>query len=178
MKMQRICTVILGCASLAGASAMHAQGTMQGTDQDKQFLTTAALSDFTEIKFSQLAVQKSTNSQVKTFAQKMIDDHTKLEAEMKPFADKWGVTPPTALDADHQTKFDQLSSMSGADFDKQYMSDMTTDHQTALDAFKSEESSTTLPKFKATVAKGEKVVEKHLEMAKKDGAKMGAMAGM
>ena len=55
---------------------------------------------------------------------------------------------------------------------------MTTDHQPALDAFKSEESSTQLPKFKATVAKGEKVVAHHLEMAKKDDTKMGVTAGM
>ena len=172
MKMGMMCVVALGCASLAGV----AQAQQGPTDQDKQFLTQASQGDYTEITFSKLALQKSQTPAVRQFAQKMITDHQTLEMNMQPYAQQWGLTPATSLDSMHQQKYDQLSSMSGADFDKQYMSDMTTDHQTTLDAFKSEESSTTLPKFKATVKKGEKVVAQHLEMAKKDDAKLGAPA--
>ena len=176
MKMIMICVTVLGCASLVGVASARAQ--MQPTDQDKQFLTTASQSDYNEMAFSKLALQKSDNPQVKAFAQKMITDHTRLEEQMKPFADKWGLTPATSLGPDHQQKYDQLQSLSGGDFNKQYMSDMTTDHQTALDAFKSEESSTQLPKFKTAVAKGEKVVAHHLEMAKNEDGKLGVTAGM
>ena len=55
--------------------------------------------------------------------------------------------------------------MSGADFDKTYMMGMDADHHTALDAFKAEESATTDPGLKVTVAKGEKVVAQHTMMA-------------
>lgn len=172
MRMTTTFAAVLGCASLMGM----AQAQQGPTDQDKQFLQTASQSDYNEIAFSKLALQQSQNTTVKAFAQKMIVDHDHLEMAMKPYADKWGLTPATSLGPDHQQKYDQLKSLSGADFDKQYMSDMTTDHQTAVDAFKSEESSTTLPKFKASVAKGEKVVAHHLEMAKKDDAKLGVNA--
>ncbi len=175
MKMNTIGAVALGCASLLSAAAVKAQG----ADQDKQFLMTASQSDYTEITFSKLAEQKGTNPQVKTYAQKMITDHNKLEAEMKPFADQMGVTPVTTLDATHQQLFDQMSSLSGADFDKAYMSAMDTDHHASLDAFKTEESSTTNASLKATVKKGEKVVAQHTEMADKMAKKMGgSSAGM
>lgn len=175
MNKQWMCAVALGCASLAGTTVAVAQG----ADQDKQFLMTASQSDYNEITFSKLAAQKGTNPQVKAYAEKMVADHTKLDDQMKPFASQMGVTPATSLDAAHQQKFDQLSSLSGADFDKAYMSDMDTDHHAALDVFKQEESSTTDTKLKVAVAKGEKVVAQHTMMADKMCKRMGGMsAGM
>ncbi len=176
MKCNTIVTAALGCTLFAAAAAKAQSAT---ADADKTFLTTAAQSDFTEIKFSQLAVEKATNPRVKQFAQKMITDHTQLEADMKPYADKWGVTPPTSLDSDHQAKYDSLSSMTGMDFDKQYMTDMNADHHTALDLFKQEESSTADTDFKAKVAKGEKVVAQHTMMTDRAVKMMGGTpAGM
>ena len=171
MKMQWMCVVALGCASVLSATTAKAQ-----TDQDKQFLTMASQSDFNEITFSQLALQKSTNPKVKAFAQRMITDHTRLEQEMKPFAVKWGLTPASSLGPDHQELYNQLQGLSGSEFDKQYMTDMTQDHVKAVEMFQSEVGSTQLPKFKAAVEKGEKVVEHHLEMAKKIDGEMGVPA--
>ncbi len=170
MKKHMLCALGLGLTSfvsLAGAQSSTA-------DQDKQFVTQASLSDYTEMTFSQLALQKSSNPQVKAYAQKMITDHQKLEASMKPAADKLGVTPATALDSDHQQMYDQMSKLSGADFDKQYMTAMDQDHHKSLDSFKSEESSTQDPQLKPVVKKGEKVVAQHTVMADKMQAKMGA----
>lgn len=133
----------------------------------------ASQGGYTEITFSRLALQKSDNSQVKAYAQKMINDHTKLDAEMQPFASKLGVAPVTSLDEAHQQKFDQLQQMSGSDFNKQYMQDMDTDHHNTLEAFKAEESSTQDTQLKSTVKKGEKVIAQHTEMADKLVTKMG-----
>ena len=169
MKKRVMGGLVLGCASLLMAGSSKAQG----ADQDKQFLMQASQSDYTEMTFSQLAVQKATDRAVKKYAQKMITDHQVLEQQMKPFADQMGVTPVTTLDSMHQQKYDQLNGMSGADFDKQYMSDMDTDHHTSLDAFKTEETSTTNAQLKPTVKKGEKVVAQHTEMADKMVKKMG-----
>lgn len=169
MRNKMICAVVLGCASVVGATAAKAQS----TDQDKQFVMMASLSDYTEITFSQLALQKASDPKVKAFAQKMVTDHTTLEQEMKPVAEKLGVTPATALDSQHQQMYDQLNQMSGAQFDKQYMSGMDADHHKALDAFKTEESSTTDKQLKAIVKKGEKVIAQHTAMADKLSGKLG-----
>lgn len=167
-------TLALGCTTLLGSVQMLAQAS--SADTDKQFLMTASQSDFTEIKFSQLAADKASNARVKAYAQKMITDHQTLETEMKPFADKLGVTPVTELDADHQTKYDALSNMSGMDFDKTYMTAMDVDHHKAEDLFKTEVSSTTDPAMKKTVAKGLKVVSQHTMMADKAVKMMGGTA--
>ena len=170
-KTMTMCTLALGCATLMSSGKLLAQSS--SADQDKQFLMTASQSDYTEMKFSQLAVDKATNPRVKSYAQKMITDHTALESEMKPFADKLSVTPVMTLDADHQAKYDALSSMTGMDFDKTYMTGMDVDHHAADAAFKAELSSTTDADLKKTVAKGEKVVAMHTTMADKAVKMMG-----
>lgn len=183
MKKMTMGAAVLGCASVLvmGAQAqscngMSGKGMSPTMSQDKDFVMQASLGDYTEITFSQLALQKSTNPKVKSFAQRMITDHNQLEAEMKPVAEKLGVTPATALDAQHQQLYDQLNQLSGADFDKQYISDMDTDHHKTLDAFKAEEASTQDKQLKPIVKKGEKVVAQHTEMADKLEKQMGGSA--
>ena len=175
MRMHTMCAAVLGCAAMMGGLAVQAQG----TDQDKQFIMTASQSDLTEITLSKMALTKSTNPQVKKYAEKMITDHTKLDSEMKPFADQMGVPPATTLTPEHQQLADQLQPLSGADFDKQYMTDMDTSHHATLDAFNKELSTTQNAQLKPTVQKGQKVVAMHTAMADKLSQKLGGTsAGM
>lgn len=154
------------CALAGGTIVlMTANVQAQASDDDKQFLAKASQSDVNEIKLSQLAEQKASNPAVKAFAKKMVSEHEKLSASMKPFASSWGVTPPTDLDDDHKQEYSKLSGLSGADFDKEYMEQMVSDHTKALDAFTSEAKDTKDAKFKAAVLKGKTVVAAHKNMA-------------
>jgi putative membrane protein len=143
-----ICCSILGITALL----MTANGNAQSED-DKKFLVNAAQSDVNEIKLSQLAEQKATNLAVKAFAQKMVAEHKKMSMSMQPFAASWGVTLPTDMDADHQKEYDKLNELSGADFDKEYIDQMVSDHAKALDAFTTEAKDTKDAKFRAAVLK-------------------------
>lgn len=174
MKRNTVLSLSLACAAVCAPLFARAQAA--GSDQDKQFIQQAALSDYTEITFSQLATQKGSSADVKSYAQKMITDHQTLESKMQPIAQQMGVTPPTALDSTHQQLYDQLNQLSGTEFDKQYMTAMSQDHHKALDLFKSEESSTQNKELKPIVKQGEKVVAQHTTMADKMVKKMGGTA--
>ena len=163
-----LCITTLGCATLAIAVPMRAAV----TDQDKQFLTKASAGNMAEIKLSELAVTKASNPQVKAFARKMVADHQALGMKMKPFADAWGLTPPSGLDSEHQAIYDKLSGLSGADFDKEYMNAMEKDHHETLDLFNEEAKTTTDMKFKNAVMHGQSVVAAHTHMADDLGAKL------
>jgi putative membrane protein len=154
------------CAAiLSGLVLFMSTNAKAQTDDDKKFVATAAQSDVNEIKLSQLAEEKATNAAVKTFAHKMVIEHTKMSASMKPFADAWAVTPPAGLDDDHQKEYDKLNGLSGSDFDKEYISQMVSDHAKALDAFTSEAKDTKDAKFRAVVLKGKTMVAAHKNMA-------------
>ena len=155
-----MCCAMLGCAAmLLPAKAKAAD------DNDKKFLAMAAQSDVNEIKLSELAEQKASNPDVKAFAGKMVTEHKAMTASMKPFADSWGLTPPDGPDADHQKEWDKLNGLSGADFDKEYMSAMVSDHAKAMSAFTSEAKDTKDAKFRAAVIKGKTHVAAHKNMA-------------
>jgi putative membrane protein len=153
------CLVLVIAASIIPAKAKAA------TDDDKKFLAMAAQSDQNEIALSNLAEQKATNPAVKAFAEKMVTEHTKMTSDMKPFADSWGLTPPSGPDADHQNELNKLNGLSGADFDKEYISQMVTDHSKALSAFTTEAKDTKDVKFRAAVINGKTAVAAHKNMA-------------
>ena len=161
-------TMLAGWAVQAGA-----QTAGQISDSDKSFIADASQGDLTETKLSQLALDKSSNADVKTYAQKMITDHAMLELKMKPFAEKAGVAPATELTAEHQAVYDKLNGLSGADFDKAYVEAMDKDHHEDLTKFKTEASTTKDPDLKKTVAQGTKVVAMHTKMADGMSRKMG-----
>jgi putative membrane protein len=157
---QMMCFAVLGFAvALVPTKARAA------TDDDKKFLAMAAQSDQNEIALSKLAEQKATNPAVKAFAEKMISEHTQMTESMKPFADSWGLTAPAGPDPDTQKELDKLNSLSGNDFDKEYMDQMVTDHAKALSAFTTEAKDTKDVKFRAAVIKGKTAVAAHKNMA-------------
>lgn len=157
---QIFCGTILGLATIVLPTRAKA-----ASDDDKKFLATAAQSDQNEIALSKLAEQKAANPAVKAFAQKMVTEHTKMTQDMKPFAESWGLNAPSGPDADHQKELDKLNGLSGADFDKEYVSEMVTDHSKALSAFTAEAIDTKDAKFRAAVIEGKTAVAAHKNMA-------------
>jgi putative membrane protein len=154
------------CAALGFAAIlMPMKAKAQTAEDDKKFLAMAAQSDVNEIALSKLAEEKASNPDVKAFAEKMVAEHTKMSASMKPFAVAWGLTPPTGPDADHQKDLDKLSKLSGKDFDKEYIDIMVSDHSKALTAFTKEAKDTKDMKFQAVVIEGKTAVAAHKNMA-------------
>ena len=144
--------------------------------RDKKFLEDATQGGMSEVQMGQLASDKASNPKVKAFGQKMVTDHTMLNNELKPFADKMGVEPPAGLDAEDQAELDKLNGLSGSAFDKEYVSYMMKDHDKDLKDFRKEVATTGNPALKAAVAKGEKVIYQHHEMIDRIGASMNVHA--
>lgn len=153
------------CLLFCGVTAAIPSIARAATDDDKKFLATASQADVNETKLSQLAEEKATNPAVKAFAKKMVAEHTKMSKSMQPFAESWGLTAPTDLDDDHKQEYSKLNGLSGADFDKEYMDQMVSDHGKALDLFTDEAKDTKDMKFRAVVLKGKTMVAAHKNMA-------------
>jgi putative membrane protein len=170
-----MCSIVLSCATILAGSQAFAQdpqtqapgagGAAAAGSPDAMFLHKAAEGGLLEIQLGQLAAQKSTNSGVQAFGQKMVQDHTALNDDMKPIAQSMGVTPPDHLDRRDQAKYDKLAALSGQEFDKAYIKSMVMDHRMDLHEFRHEESTTTNPQLKQAVAHGEQVITEHLHLA-------------
>ncbi|HEX8957704.1 MAG TPA: DUF4142 domain-containing protein [Burkholderiaceae bacterium] len=105
---------------------------------DKSFLVSAIESDAAEIKASRIALEKSSSTDVKSFAQKMIDAHTKTGEELKQLAAQKNVQAPTEPSLAQRTKIDLLSKLSGSSFDKHYVDSIgVSAHEDAVKLFQS-----------------------------------------
>jgi putative membrane protein len=142
------------------------------TTSPNGFLTEAAKGGMAEVQLSQVAAGKAQNADVKKFAQKMIEDHTNANAELKQLAGKKTVTLPTELDAEHKTIKDRLSGLSGAEFDKEYVNAMVADHEKSVALFKSQAEKGTDADAKAFAAKTLPKLQMHLDMVKAMQGKM------
>jgi hypothetical protein len=66
-------------------------------------------------------VEKSSNEDVKRFAQRMVEDHGKANEELKQLAAKKGVNLPSEPSAKQKAKKERLSRLSGREFDSVYV---------------------------------------------------------
>ena len=132
---------------------------------DQKFMTSAAQDGLLEVKLGTLAAQKATREDVKSFAQKMVTDHTQINNDLKALAALKGYELPDTLDPKHQEIYDKLATLQGADFDNEYVSTMIKGHQAAVRLFK-KESGAQDADIKSFVNKGLPVIQDHLNMVK------------
>jgi len=132
---------------------------------DRMFVKSAMQGGLAEVQLGQLTLQKSSNDQVKQFAQRMIDDHTKLNEEMKPVAQQLHVDVPTQVSKKDSKVINKLQALSGPAYDQAYIKDMVKDHKDDLSEFQTEASSGQDQTVKDAAAQGSKVIAQHLQMA-------------
>ena len=133
---------------------------------DKQFLKDAAQGGMTEVELGKLASQKASSDDVKQFAQKMVDDHSKANDKLKDVASQDNIEVPAALDSKHQSRIDKLSKLSGDEFDKAYVQDQLQDHETDVKKFQAEAQNGKDPKVKAFASETLPTLQEHLSMVK------------
>jgi len=115
-----------------------AAGEASSKVDDKKFVKDAALGGMTEVELGKVAAQKASDEKVKEFAQKMVDDHSKANENLKQIASKSNIQVPNSLDSKHQSRIDKLSKLSGQEFDKAYIKDQLKDHETDVREFSEE----------------------------------------
>lgn len=113
-----------------------AQERQTGPAEDKDVAEKMYMVNMAEIELGRLAVERAASAEVKSFAQMMIEHHTKANQELEPIAQQLGVERPEQLDAKHRALADRLSTLEGAEFDKAYMRAMVQGHQEVADHVK------------------------------------------
>jgi len=132
---------------------------------DKDFVAEAAQGGLSEVKLGQLAQSKAQSESVKSFANKMITDHTKANDELKVVAQKKGLTVPTDVSSEQQKTYDDLAKLSGAEFDKAYMDTMVKDHDEDVAVFQKQAKSGKDKDIKNFAHKVLPTLENHKKMA-------------
>lgn len=146
------------------AAGQNAAAQLASTDKD--FMENAAQAGHTEIEGSKLAQSKAKSPEVKAFADKMIQDHTKVGQELDALAKSKGYTPPTEPSLAQKAKLKALSVMDDS-FDKRYVNQIgVSAHEDAVKLFRDAAGDVKDPEIKAFAAKNLPALENHLDMAR------------
>jgi len=133
---------------------------------DEKALKDMAQANINEIAAAKIALNKAESSEVKAFAQKMVDDHGDALTKVQTVAKQKDVTLPTEPDAQHKAMADKLEKESGAAFDKMYMENAgTKDHKMVLSKLQGDAKNIKDPDVKALADAHTPVVEQHLKSA-------------
>ncbi|MDM5177970.1 DUF4142 domain-containing protein [Massilia sp. DJPM01] len=150
----------------AGAATMNTPAASALSKGDQKIVADMARANMAEIEAGKLALANSQNAEVKTFAQRMIDDHTKALGDVTQLAQTKGVTLPTEVDSKHKALAAKLGKLNGDAFDKAYMAQAGVgDHKAVHAALKKFKAKAKDPDVKALAAKMLPTVEQHLHSA-------------
>ncbi|AKJ28205.1 DUF4142 domain-containing protein [Caldimonas brevitalea] len=156
-----------GLGAVAAALCMATGASAQGLQKpDVAFLKQAAQNGHAEVESSKIAQTKSRNPQVKAFAAQMVEDHTKVNDELKALAASKGVELPNEPSAMQKGKTKVLGAMDGERFDKRYADEMGVDaHEDTIKLFNKAATEAKDPEVKAFAAKTLPALQHHLKQA-------------
>jgi putative membrane protein len=132
---------------------------------DATFMQHAAADGMAEVQMGQMALDKASNASLKELAQRVVDDHTKANDQLKALAAGKQVALPAAPDANAQKESKKLDALDGGAFDKAWSKAMVDAHKKAVKLFTAEGKATKdqdMRKFAQTTLP---MLQTHLQMA-------------
>lgn len=155
------------CACMAGTAASQAvSGTPSTASKaDVSFIKHAVTDGIAGVRLGQLALDKSSNDKVKRLAQRIIDDHTKANDELRTLAHGKQVMLPTPS-SDAEADAAPFKDKDGVKFDRAWADAVVKDHQQAIAMFTTEKRQAQDPDVRNFADKTLPVLNEHLDMAR------------
>ncbi len=128
------------------------------------YITKAGQSDQFEIQEGRMAASMGKAPSVKTFGMMMVTEHDKTTRTLTRAVAAEGQPspPPPQLTADQQAQIDQLRGLTGAEFDRAYVSQQLASHEEALKVQADYAKGGSDPKLRQVAAGTVPIVQGHL----------------
>ena len=139
----------------------------QNARSSQDFLKQAIMDDNAEVALGQLAATRGKSKEVRDFGKMLAEDHQKAGAEARKVAAEVKVTPPTDMPQEAKEEKAKLEKLSGAEFDKAFITFMIPDHEKAIGMFSEQATNGDDNRVKGLATKQLPGLKKHLDMAKK-----------
>lgn len=128
---------VTGCSNMMDKTESVMSHMHKATLNDAQIMAVLNTANMGEISQGQIALQKAQNAQVKSFAQKMVTDHTNNYQKGQALGARLGVTPQNneisiKLKKDSDDVVMKLNKADGKNFDKEYIDSQVKVHKMVL----------------------------------------------
>lgn len=155
----------------SAASSPHQHQVTEGSKMTKavtpeSFASQAAIIGKAEIELGQIALKNTQDQSVRTYAERMVKDHSAAEKKLEAIAAKENLQLPQSLDPEHAALKTKLQGLKGQDFDRAYVKAMASGHDKAVALFESASQQPQMPaELKQFAASTLPTLEQHQEMA-------------
>jgi putative membrane protein len=147
--------------SMPGVPAPHTANT-----QDKLFAQLLGAGGLAEVEFGKMADGKAQSSNVKDFARRMVQDHSKANEQLEQLAKQANIPLSHQLGPDETAMKDELDRSPTANFDLAYMQGQLIGHQKAIILLQYEIGQGQDSELQRFAAESLPIVMGHLEMAR------------
>lgn len=110
------------------------------------FVIRAAIANMMETDLAELALSRSHDTAIQSFARRMLDEHRRAQEKLRAVAADTSIALPAMADQKHQEQKDALKRAAPDEFDAEYVKAMVSGHDQAVALFDAASSSKTLPK--------------------------------
>ncbi|MFP3712291.1 DUF4142 domain-containing protein [Puerhibacterium sp. TATVAM-FAB25] len=135
----------------------------QPSQQDQDWMVFAHQSNLAEIAAGQAALEQATTDAVREHGQMLIDDHTKLDADLTAAAEELGVELPSEPTEEQQQILASVTAQSGEAFDRAWVEAQITSHRQTLAAGERELAEGSEQAAKDLASASAPVVQMHLD---------------
>jgi putative membrane protein len=155
--------------SMADTTVTTSKGTANATSAafDSEFMTKAASGGMLEVKLGQEVLRRATTPEAKQFAQQMVTDHTKGNAQLMAIASQKNITLPATMGSEQQKVYDEVTGEKGAALDQHYVKAMIADHQEDIKEYQEAVTKASDPQVKGFAIQTVPMLQMHLQMVQK-----------
>jgi putative membrane protein len=127
---------------------------------DRAFIEKAAKTSMSEVSISRVAASRTSNPEVRRFAQMMIEDHESAIEQLTSLAGTYGVSLPAK-----DPRPEKWEKRDAKNFDREYLEQMIDDHENVVKAFEKHAKDGEDPETVAYARKHLPKMQQHLQHA-------------
>ena len=101
-------------------------------ENEADFVADAIQDRYAEIKFAELVSTKSSDKQIQDFAQELVNDQSKILAQLQDLANERRITIPFEEGNAAKEKVNKLFEQDDADFDKKWCRELSSEHRKSI----------------------------------------------
>jgi len=154
---------VLGLTVLGLAMAQVAD--TPRTESPQEFVYLASAAGLAEVNLGMLGATNAGDGDVKKFAERMVEDHSKSNKDLLALADKKRLPVAPRMDPEHDQMAAALSRLKGSAFDREFMAGMVKDHRVAVALFERQSKDGKDDDLKSWADKTLPTLRDHLKMA-------------
>src|SRR3954470_22853071 len=134
---------------------------------DLPFLREAAGANLMEVTLGRVAQSRGSDTRVRDFGGRMVTDHTNLQQKLTTFTSTYGIGFTPGLSTQQQQDVNRLQSLSGSQFDREYITMMVQDHQKDINKFENQSRNADSPRVRELAMQSLPVLQQHLSLAQR-----------